>query len=86
MHLICESRLYTESSVYFAHNPLVKCSLFISQSDYKQKCIFVLRGLTGFWKAALYPLLCIISYKFPIIMTNEPQIQQIYCLQPPPLL
>lgn len=36
MHLICESRLYTESSVYFAHNPLVKCSLFISQSDYKK--------------------------------------------------
>lgn len=48
MHLICESRLYTESSVYFAHNPLVKCSLFISQSDYKQKCIFVLRGFSGF--------------------------------------
>lgn len=77
MHLICESRLYTESSVYFAHNPLVKCSLFISQSDYKQKCILFCRD-SGFWKAVLYPPLCIISYKLPIIMTNEPQIQQIY--------
>ena len=44
MHLICESRLYTESSVYFAHNPLVKCSLFISQSDYKQKMHFCSAG------------------------------------------
>lgn len=75
MHLICESRLYTESSVYFAHNPLVKCSLFISQSDYKQKMHFVLQGFSGFRKDVLYPPLWIISYKFLIIMTNEPQIQ-----------
>lgn len=50
MHLICESRLYTESSVSFAHNLLVKCSLFISQSDYRQKCILFCRDSQAFRK------------------------------------
>lgn len=55
MHLICESRLYTESSVYFAHNPLVKCSLFISQSDYKQKCILLHRETQAFGELCPIP-------------------------------
>lgn len=78
MHLICESRLYTESLVYFA------CQvLFVYQSIrlQAQKMHFVLQGIVGFWKAELDPPQYIISNRLPIIMTNEPQIQQIYRLK-----
>lgn len=48
MHLICESRLYRKSSDYFAHNLIVQCSLYISQSDYMQKCILFFRLLESY--------------------------------------
>lgn len=41
MHLICESRLYTESSLYFAGEALVECSLFIK---FQAKMYFISTG------------------------------------------